>query len=114
MRLFIGLCVSLVAGCAGGIGDLKVADGQAGCITTANVYGSASAVVTRADNVPKGTNQNSKTRITCGSAVMEIDQQTSQPQQQPPVPPGPPPAVTSESTSTNTTTTKTIQKPVGQ
>ena len=53
--------------------EQKIGDGQVGCMTVTGVYGSASSVVARADNVPKGAGAAGKTRITCGSAVLEID-----------------------------------------
>lgn len=52
--------------------DQKLADGQAGCVTVSSVYGSVSSVVSRADNPGKGGGAG-KTRITCGSAVMEVE-----------------------------------------
>lgn len=86
MRFVAALTFLLLAACAP-IPDQKLADGQAGCITVTGVYGSASSVVTRADNPPKGSNSSGKTRITCGSAVLEIDHNVSQPEPRPAPPP---------------------------
>lgn len=71
MRLTILACVGL-AGCMSPP-EQKLGDGQAGCQTFTSIYGSVSSVVARADNVGRGATQSGKTRITCGSATMEID-----------------------------------------
>lgn len=54
--------------------EQKISDGQAGCQTFSSIYGSVSSVVARADNPPKGASATGKTRITCGAAVMEIEE----------------------------------------
>lgn len=66
----LALCVML-AGCMS-MPDQKLADGESGCTTVSSVYGSASTVRTRTDNPGKGGGSG-KSRITCGSAVMEIE-----------------------------------------
>lgn len=78
MKLTIAALALSLAGCMG-MPDHKIADGQAGCTTLTSLYGSVSSVVTRADNTPKGMSASGKTRITCGSAVMEIESNVSAP-----------------------------------
>lgn len=66
------LIITVLSGCAS-LGEQKLADGQSGCQTITTIYGSASSVVTRDDNVAKGSTATGTRRITCGSAVMEIN-----------------------------------------
>lgn len=68
--LTITLCLML-GGCLG-MPEQKLADGESGCVTYSGMQGSISQVRTRTDNPGKGGGSG-KTRITCGSAVMEID-----------------------------------------
>ena len=60
-----------ISGCMS-LPDQKLSDGESGCTTVSSVYGSVSTVRTRTDNPGKGGGHG-KSRITCGSAVMEID-----------------------------------------
>lgn len=78
--------IGIVAGCVTAP-DQKLADGQAGCVTISTMYGAVSQVVTRIDNAPKGANSSGRTKITCGSAVMEVDSNVSAPVP-PPLNPG--------------------------
>lgn len=57
----------------------KLQDGETGCQTTNTIYGSVSTVRQRADNAGKGNSATGKVRVTCGSAVMEIDNTISAP-----------------------------------
>lgn len=85
MKRLLLLPLLLLAACVG-LPEQKIGDGQAGCVSVSSVYGSASSVVTRADNTPKGSSSQGKLRVTCGSAVMEIENVISAP---PPPPANP-------------------------
>lgn len=72
MKTLFALAVVLLAGCMG-MPEVNLKEGETGCQTVTMAYGSISTVRSRADNAEKGQTQKGKTRITCGSAVMEID-----------------------------------------
>ena len=82
-----------LSGCIG-LGEMKLRDGEAGCDTVTMVYGSASRIVWRADNVGKGASNDATTDIRCGNAELKSTSKIGVP-----VPPG------------ATTTTTTIVKP---
>lgn len=84
----LAICVcATFAGCVG-LPEQKIQDGAAGCVTVTSIYGKASGITLRADNVPKGVNSDDTMKITCGDAVMEISGHRNMP-----VPPPANPAV---------------------
>lgn len=68
--LFVSL---LLAACASPIGKLDLKDGETGCLTANSlIYGKASMIVARADNVLKNQTNKGDLAVTCGEAVMNI------------------------------------------
>lgn len=96
MKLTFALLALLLAGCASPLGKLDLKDGETGCLSLNSlVYGKASMVVARADNVSKTHTNKGDLAIVCGDATMKILTDTGVP-----VPPG------------ATTTTTTVVQPV--
>jgi len=91
--LALVLCIFAI-GCTS-LAEMKLRDGEVGCDTVTTLYGSASRIVFRADNVPKGATSESSAGIKCGSAQMDLTNKVGVP-----VPAG-----------ATTTTTTTVVKP---
>ena len=97
MKLVIALLALLLCGCVG-LGEMKLRDGEAGCDTVTLAYGSASRIVSRVDNVPKGSTSDNTTEIRCGQAAMSVTNKIGAPVQ---------PGATTTTTTTTVTPAKT-------
>lgn len=91
------LAAALLTACSS-TPQLNLKDGETGCVALNSlVYGKASVIVQRADNVGKNQTQKGDIQVTCGEAVMSIKTDTGVV-----VPPG---------ATTTTTTTVVPSKP---
>lgn len=77
--LSVWLIMSLVAGCANlnqsdmTAAQLRATNGTATCATSTSIYGKVSIIAANTDDAAKGTTQKGSMRITCGDAIMQID-----------------------------------------
>lgn len=65
--------------------QLKATNGFASCGTATNIYGKVAIITANTDDASRGTNQKGRMAITCGDAMMTIDNNVSVPVQPMPV-----------------------------